>query len=40
MCQNVKLAPPSQPLTGKELCERSAVTTDEARCDVNARGFF
>ena len=29
-----------KPLTGKELCERSAITTDEARCDVSARGFW
>ena len=37
---DVELAPPSQPLTGEELCERSAVTTDETSCDVSARGFF
>ena len=29
-----------KPLTGEELCERSAITTDEARCDVSARGFW
>ena len=40
ICRDVELAPPSQPLTGEELCERSAVTTDETSCDVSARGFF
>ena len=34
------LEPPLQPLTGEESCERSAITIDEARCDVSARGFW
>ena len=38
--QDVLLEPPLQPLTGEELSERSAMTTDEARCDVRARGFW
>ena len=36
----MQLEPPLQPLTGEELCERSAITIDEARCDVSARGFW
>ena len=34
------LEPPLQPLTGEELSERSAMTTDEACCDVRVRGFW
>ena len=40
VCRDMRLEPPLQPLTGEELFERSAVTTDEARCDVSARGFW
>ena len=40
VCRDVQLEPSLQPLTGKELYERSAITTDEARCDVSARGFW
>ena len=36
---DVWLEPPLQPLNGEELCERSTITTNEARFDVNARGF-
>ena len=36
----MRLEPPLQPLIGEELRERSAITTDEARCDVSARGFW
>ena len=36
----MRLEPPLQPLTGEELCERLAITTDEAHCDVSARGFW
>ena len=27
-------------MTGEELCEKSAITTDEVRCDVSTRGFW
>ena len=40
VCQEVQLQTPLQPLTGEELFERSAITTDEACFDVNARGFW
>ena len=40
VCREVQLEPPLQPLTGEELYESSAITTNEARCDVSARGFF
>ena len=36
----MRLTPPLQLLTGEELFEKSAITTDEARCDVSARGFW
>ena len=36
----MRLKPPLQPLTGEELCERLAITTDEARCDISARGSW
>ena len=36
----MQLKPPLQPLTGEELCERSAITADEACCDASARGFW
>ena len=39
-CRDVQLKPPLQPLTGEELCGRLAITTNEAPCDVNARGFW
>ena len=40
VCREVQLEPPLQPLTGEELYERLAITTNEARCNVSARGFF
>ena len=36
----MQLEPPLQPLTGEELCGRSAITTDEALCDVSARDVW
>ena len=36
----MRLTPPLQLLTGEELFEKLAITTDEARCDVSARGFW
>ena len=36
----MRLEPPLQPLTGEELCERSAITINEACYDVSARGFW
>ena len=27
-------------MAGEELCERLAITTNEARCDISARGFW
>ena len=36
----MRLEPPLQPLTGEELCERLAITTDEAPFDVIAGGFW
>ena len=40
VCQDVQLQTPLQPLTGEELFERSAITTDGACFDVSARGFW
>ena len=40
VCRDMRLEPPLQPVTGEELCERSAITTDEARCDVSAGCFW
>ena len=36
----MRLEPPLQPLTGEELCERLAITTDEVPFDVIAGGFW
>ena len=32
----MQLEPLLQPLTGEELCERLAITTEEARCEVRS----
>ena len=40
VCGDVQLSPPLHSLTGEELCERSAITTAEAHCDVSTRGFW
>ena len=36
----MRLEPRLQPMTGEELCERLAITTNEARCDISARDFW
>ena len=37
---SVSLEPLLQPLTGEQLSMKSTVTTDEARADIQARGFW
>ena len=39
VCHSVSVKPLLQPLTGEQLSTKSAVTTDEARADIQARGF-
>ena len=39
VCQDVQVEPPLQPVSGVTF-HRSAITTDEARLDVRARGFW
>ena len=36
----MQLEPPLKPLIGEELCERSAITTNEACCDVSTRDVW
>ena len=40
VCSDVKVEPPLNHLTGEKLQEKSANTSDEARLDVSARGFW
>ena len=40
VCRDVSIEPMLQKLTGKEDLPRAANTTDEARLDVSARGFW
>ena len=40
VCTDVKTEPDLQPLTGESMHHRTAVTTDEARLDVCAQGFW
>ena len=41
ICKDVVIVePPLLPLTGEDLHEVSAITGDEARLDVRARGFW
>ena len=40
VCKDVTTEPPLQPLSGEDLDEISAITGDEARLDVRARGFW
>ena len=40
ICKDVVIEPPLLPLTGEDLHEVSAITGDEARLDVRARGFW
>ena len=40
VCHSVSVEPLLQPLTGEQLSTKSVVTTDEARADIQARGFW
>ena len=40
VCKDVRIEPSLQPLTDEEFQEATAILTDEARCDVSARGFW
>ena len=40
ICHNVATEPRLQPLSGESLTHRSAITSDDARLDIRARGFW
>ena len=40
LCNDIEIEPMLQPLTGEQMRHRTAVTGDEARLDVRARGFW
>ena len=40
VCHSVSVEPLLQPLSGEQLSTKSAVTTDEAKADIQARGFW
>ena len=40
ICHNVATEPRLQPLSGESMTHRTAITTDEARLDIRARGFW
>ena len=40
VCHSVSVEPLLQPLTREQLSTKSAITTDEARADIQARGAF
>ena len=40
VCHSVLVEPVLQPLSGEQLFANGAVTTDEARADIQARGRF
>ena len=40
VCRDVRIEPHLQPLTGEAFKENTANLSDEARCDVSARGFW
>ena len=40
VCKDVRIEPSLQPLTGEDFQEATAKLTDEARCDISARGFW
>ena len=40
ICHDVTTEPELQPLTGENMRYRSAITTDGARLDVRAQGFW
>ena len=39
VCHSVSVKPLLQPLTGEQLFTKSKITTNEARADIQARGF-
>ena len=40
VCHNVATEPQLQPLSGESMTYRTAITTDDARLDIRARGFW
>ena len=40
VCHDVTTEPPLQPLSGETVTPATAITTDDARADVHARGFW
>ena len=40
VCHNVATEPRLQPLNGESMTHRTAITTDDARFDIRARGFW
>ena len=40
VCHNVAKEPHLQPLTGEQMTLRSSITTDAARVDIRASGFW
>ena len=40
ICHNVATEPRLQPLSGESLTHHSAITSDDARLDIRARGFW
>ena len=40
VCHNVATEPRLQPLNGESMTHRTAITTDDARLDIRARGFW
>ena len=40
VCHNVATEPRLQPLSGESLTHRTAITSDDARLDIRARGFW
>ena len=40
VCHNVAIEPRLQPLNGESMTHRTAITTDDARLDIRARGFW
>ena len=40
VCHDVRIEPPLTEITTEQFTEKSAVTTNEARLDVSARGFW
>ena len=40
VCHNVATEPRLQPLNGESMTHRTAITTDDARLDIRAKGFW